>query len=152
MAGLSRLVGHHRPATSRHLGDSFFGLADDHCLQAGPQGTSPPWGASICFCEADNWSSRRCRRMCTSPCWEPLLGMPPITLMVGPQRDLRRICPFFYRWDEWTMCMFSTLNVFELINLTRWYPMHWCRNFLNKILRCNVKVGTRKWLHDNILL
>jgi hypothetical protein len=38
------------------------------------------------------------------------------------------------------------------IIITRWYPTRCCENFLNKILRWNVKVVTPKILHGNIHL
>jgi hypothetical protein len=43
-------------------------------------------------------------------------------------------------------------NMVLPINYTRWYPARCCENFLNKILRWNVKVVTPKILHGNIRL
>jgi hypothetical protein len=58
------------------------------------------------------------------------------------EKKSKRVSSMFFRRQS--MCLFP--------RRTTWYHVRDYENFLNKILRWNVKVKTPKWVHGNICL
>jgi hypothetical protein len=69
----------------------------------------------------------------------------------GISMCMRFVCIILSLWLVF-VCTIIPIIWCGLLHYTRWYPACCCENFLNKILRWNVKVVSPKILHGNIHL